>query len=202
MKKFFLDECLKLVRNSYSSYDEDRLDEIRYGLEALYLTITKLIVVVSISFILGVWKETLLLCLFFNILRTSGFGIHAKKSWMCWVSSCILFLGLPYLCSILIIPKNILFIIGIFCEINLLLFAPADTEKRPLIHKKRRMIWKIITGISGLTFIFLICYSKSTLIQNTLLCAMLIESALVNPLVYKFFRLPYNNYETYTYSTN
>lgn len=201
MKKIFLNECLSLVRNSYPNYDEDKLDEIRYGLEALYLTITKLVVIISISIFLGILKETVLLCIFFNILRTSGFGLHASKSWMCWLSSIIIFLGLPYLCSIIAIPKFVLLVTSIICEVNLLLFAPADTEKRPLTNKKRRIIWKVITATSGLIFICFIYFLENTLIQNTLLCAMLIECALINPIIYKVFKLPYNNYKTYICST-
>lgn len=202
MKKFFLDECLSLVRNSYPSYDEDKLDEIRYGLESLYLTITKLVVITLISILLGILKETILLWLFFNILRTSGFGLHASKSWMCWLSSSIIFLGFPYMCNNIVMPKFILLIISFICEINLLLFAPADTDKRPLSNKKKRGIWKLITVITGLFFIIIIYYSESFVIQNTLLSAMLIESALINPFVYKLFNLPYNNYKASNYSTN
>lgn len=201
MKQLFLEKSLGIVKSSYPQYNNDTLSEIKYGLEAFYLTITKAIVIFSIAALLHLLKETLFLCICFNILRFSGFGIHATKSWMCWVSSSIIFLFFPYLCSNIILPSEVLLVTALLCEVNFLLFAPADTKKRPLINKRKRMAWKICTVISGLVFICFILISQNALIQNTLLSAMLIESAMINPIVYKIFHLPYNNYKSYIHST-
>ena len=80
-----------MVKEIYPDYDEDRLDEIRYGLEATYLSITKLVVILGISLLLGIFKESVILLVLFNFLRLTGFGLHATKSWICWVSSSITF---------------------------------------------------------------------------------------------------------------
>lgn len=201
MKDFMLTKCLEIVKDSYPEYDDDILDEIHYGLEALYLSITKLVVIFSLSYLLGIFQETFYLFLFFNILRLSGFGLHATKSWMCWISSGIVFLVVPYLCSAITLSQTLLITLSLICEINLLLFAPADTEKRPLIHKKKRVCWKVMTGVTGIVFIYFIWRTQNPLIQNTLISAMLLESTLVNPFVYKILHLPYNNYKTYVYRT-
>ena len=148
MKTFLLEKCLNIIKSTYPEYDKDKLDEIRYGLEAIYLSVTKLIVILFISYLLGILKETVCLCLAFNILRLSGFGLHATKSWMCWVSSSIIFLVFPYLCTFIKFSNTVLIIIALVLEVNLLLFAPADTKKRPLVHKKKRIYWKIISLIS------------------------------------------------------
>ena len=72
------------VKSKYPEYNQDKLDEIEYGLEAIYLTFTKLIVIFSIAYILGVLKELIILLFFYNLLRTTAFGMHAKKSWHCY----------------------------------------------------------------------------------------------------------------------
>jgi len=202
LKTFILDKCLDIVKSSYPEYDDDKLDEIRYGLEAIYLSITKVVVIFFLAYLLGILKETICLCLAFNVLRLSGFGLHATKSWMCWVSSSLIFLVFPYLCTVIKLPQMLMIALALIFEINLLLFAPADTKKRPLIHKKKRVRWKIITGVTGCVFLYFILSTENTFVQNILLSAMLIEGALVNPFVYKIFKLPYNNYKTYVYSTN
>ncbi len=201
MKSLVLEKCLEIVKDSYPDYNEDKLDEIRYGLEAFYLSITKLVAIFFLAYLLGILKETACLFLAFNVLRLSGFGLHAAKGWMCWVSSTIVFLVIPYFCRILALPSTLLMILTLFCEVNLLLFAPADTQKRPLIHRKKRVLWKIITGFTGIIFTCFILTTQSTFVQNILLSAMLIEGALVNPFVYKIFHLSYNNYKTYVYRT-
>ena len=91
MKKKFLQFSLNLIKQNNPDLDEIKLDEIRYGLEALYLTITKTIVVFLIASYFKTIKETLLLLIFYNILRETAFGLHASKSWMCWASSIIIF---------------------------------------------------------------------------------------------------------------
>lgn len=197
MKKYFLKYSLKIVSEYYPDYSDDKLDEIRYGLEATYLSLTKTFVILMVCFILGIIKEALILLLLFNLLRLTGFGIHATKSWACWVSSSIAFIGGPFLCKILVIPSYVLGIISGFCLFCFFLYAPADTKKRPLIYPKRRLIYKIITLLIGIVYTIAIFIVDSYFIQNVLVCAMLIESILIHPLTYKVFNLSYNNYKTY-----
>ncbi len=186
-----------MVKEIYPNYDEDRLDEIRYGLEATYLSITKLVVILGISLLLGIFKESVILLVLFNFLRLTGFGLHATKSWMCWVSSSITFLLVPFFCKSLVLPNYLLVAISVVCMINFILYAPADTVKRPLIHKKRRLFYKICTILISSIYIALIFITKDTFLQNSLASAMLIEGALINPYIYKLFNLPYNNYKNY-----
>ena len=191
-----------MVREIYPDYDNDKLDEIRYGLEATYLSITKLVVILFASFLLGIFKESIILLVLFNFLRLTGFGLHATKSWMCWVSSSITFLLVPFFCKSLVLPNYILVAISVVCLINFLLYAPADTVKRPLIHKKRRLLYKVGTVLIASLYIVLIFITKDTFLQNSLASAMLIEGALINPYIYKLFNLPYNNYKNYVISAS
>ena len=91
----------------------------------------------------------------------------------------------------------ILIIIGSICLLCFLLYAPADTKKRPLIYPRRRLVYKIITVIMASIYLVLLFIINDSFIQNTLVCAMLIESVLIHPLTYKIFKLSYKNYETY-----
>lgn len=191
-----------MVREIYPDYDNDKLDEIRYGLEATYLSITKLVVILGISLLLGIFKESVILLVLFNFLRLTGFGLHATKSWMCWVSSSITFLLVPFFCKSLVLPNYVLVAISVVCLINFLLYAPADTVKRPLIHKKRRLLYKVCTVLIASLYTVLIFITKDTFLQNSLASAMLIEGALINPYIYKLFNLPYNNYKNYVISAS
>lgn len=191
-----------MVREIYPDYDNDKLDEIRYGLEATYLSITKLVVILGISLLLGIFKESVILLVLFNFLRLTGFGLHATKSWMCWVSSSITFLLVPFFCKSLVLPNYVLVPISVVCLINFLLYAPADTVKRPLIHKKRRLLYKVCTVLIASLYTVLIFITKDTFLQNSLASAMLIEGALINPYIYKLFNLPYNNYKNYVISAS
>ena len=61
MKKRFLNSIRNSIRKQYPNYTEDKLDEIMYGIEGLYLTITKTIVIFTIALILGIVKELIFL---------------------------------------------------------------------------------------------------------------------------------------------
>lgn len=197
MKGLFIRNSLKLIRSYYPTFDDEKMDDIRYGLEATYLSLTKIVVLTLASFCLGIFKEFIFLLVAFNFLRISGFGLHATKSWMCWVSSSITFIGGTVLCKYLTIPKYVLIILAAVCVIGFIFYAPADTIKRPLIHKKRRIIYKIRTVVTALIYIIILTFVDNSLIQNILIFAMLIELALIHPITYRIFHLSYNNYKEY-----
>lgn len=200
MKNAIINSSMKILENNFPDYDETKLAELRYGLEGFYMLITKLVVIFGAAFVLGIFKEAIILLLLFNVLRLTGFGLHASKSWMCWISSSLVFLVCPYLCIHLSIPLYILVTIASICLIIFLLYAPADTKNRPLVNEKKRRRYKYITLVSGAIYIALLFLIKNTFLQNALVCAMIIQSALIHPMVYKLFKLPYNNYKSYVFS--
>lgn len=200
IKNFIISSSLKTISNFYPEYNSTKLDEIRYGLEAVYLSLTKVIVILLITFILGIFKEAIILLLFFNGLRTVAFGIHASKSWMCWVSSSILFIGVPYLCIYANLSIYIHYIILSLCMLCFILYAPADTKKRPLVRKNRRLKFKILTILIASLYIIIFLFVDNTLLRNIITCSIFIEAVLIHPFTYRVFNLPYNNYERYVFS--
>lgn len=200
MKNRVINYSMNLIKNFFPEYNKEQLECVQYGLEGIYLTLTKVIVIFTISIFIGIFKEAVILLLLFNILRMTGFGLHATKSWMCWISSSIVFLGCPILCKYLYIPLWFLVFVSFICLINFALYAPADTEKRPLVNDKKRRRYKFITLISASIYILLLILIKENFLQNALVCAMVIQTILIHPMIYKLFKLPYNNYKSYVFS--
>lgn len=200
MKQFIINHSLQLVTDIYPDYDSSKLDEIRYGLEAIYLSLTKVVVILLVSLLLGLFKEAVILLLFFNGLRSFAFGIHATKSWMCWIASSLLFIGLPYVCLHLNMPLVTQYFVLAVTFICFLLYAPADTKKRPLVRKNRRIKFKLLTITVAVIYILLYFYTNSMFLKNVIMCSMLLEAVLIHPLTYRVFKLPYKNYEGYVFS--
>lgn len=201
MKKVFLEKSLNLIKNYYS-YDDIKLQEIKYGLETLYITITKTVVIFALALLLNIFKELMIMMVFYGFLRLFAHGLHAKKSWQCWVTSVPLFLILPYLSTILFIPKEIYLILGTFITIMIYFYAPADTEKKPIVNKKRRMFFKITSTVISIIYLVLIYFLKNNTLINIIFSSMLVELVLISPLTYKIFNLKYNNYKTYLQKNN
>lgn len=182
----------------YYDYDNTKISEIKYGIESLYLTITKTIIIFIISFILNITKELMLLFVFYSLIRLTGFGVHAKKSWHCWVTSLITFILIPLLIKYVTLNKEFIIISYIIFTLLLLEYAPADTEKRPLINKKRRIIYKVLTILLVISYLIYSLIQKDNItIINTLYFSILLETLLVLPCTYKLFGVKYNNYKNY-----
>ena len=196
MKEIFLERSLQLLNKEYN-YQGDDLDRVKYGLEVIYISITKMFVILLVSIIFKAFKETLLMIIFVNGLRTFAYGIHAKKSWHCYISSIICFVLSPMLFKYIEINVIQKILISIICFISYVVFAPADTHKRPLINKEHRKKLKINTLIVCSIYIAIIFISKNTLINNMIILSMVTEVFVINPIIYKIFDMPYNNYMTY-----
>lgn len=197
MKNKILGHCMKVIKDKYPLYDEEKLDVIMYGLESIYLTFTKVIIIFLLAIILNIWKEVLLLLLFYNLIRVSAFGMHAKKSIHCLIISLSLFIGGVYLCKCLVIPFVIKVILVFVCIVFIFKYAPADTEKRPIINKKLRKKYKVISVIVSACYgVFIVLFSDKV-ISNYLLIGMIESTIMLLPVTYKVFDLPYDNYKSY-----
>ena len=156
-----------------------------------------MIFVFIISIILGIFKEVIIFTIFFNILRTTGFGLHATKSWICILSSTLAFIGFPLLCKYTYINKLIKIFICIIGVLLMFKNAPADTKKRPIVNKKRRLIFKIISTILAIVFSISAIIIKNNFLSNCLIFALVLENIMISPTIYKIFKMPYNNYITF-----
>ena len=197
MKKLIINKCMELVTTYNKDLSQRDIDKIKYGLEGLYLTITKLIFIIIVSIILGIWKETLLLIIIFNGIRLTAFGVHAKRSIDCLISSTLFFILFPIICIKLTIPLIIKVILFIPLTVLIGIFAPADTEKRPLINKKKRKIYKILSIIISIIYMTIAIVIKNNIFSNCFIFAIVIQIIIMLPITYKIFGVSYNNYKNY-----
>ena len=197
MKKLIINKCMELVTTYNKDLSQRDIDKIIYGLEGLYLTITKLIFIIIVSIILGIWKETLLLIIIFNGIRLTAFGVHAKRSIDCLISSTLFFILFPIICIKLTIPLIVKIILFIPLTVLIGIFAPADTEKRPLINKKKRKIYKMLSIMISIIYMTIAIVIKDNTLSNCFIFAIVIQIIIMLPITYKLFGVSYNNYKTY-----
>ena len=197
MKKKFVDYCMSIIQSYKKDLSSRDIDKYRYGLEGLYLTITKIIVIIIISLILGIFKETILLILIFNGIRFFAFGVHAKRSIDCLISSTLFFIGFPLLSIHLTIPIIVKYILFIPIVLLIGIFSPADTKKRPLISIKKRKIYKICSIIVSFIYMNLSIIIKDNTLSNCFIFALIIQIIVILPITYKIFGVEYNNYKNY-----
>ena len=196
MKQKFLNYSINLIKEK-NDFNEIKLAELKYGLEAFYMLCTKLIVIMLIALVLGLFNELMLFMLFYTPLRGLGFGFHANNSLECWLISVPVFIIIPFLAKTLVLSPIIIQIVIITSTIIFLFFAPADTKKKPLINTKKRLINKTLIVLISLGYLLATLLVDNSLLINSLMFACSWQSICVNPLLYKLFHQPFNNYKTY-----
>ena len=181
---------------AYKNISIDEEEKIIYGLESIYILVTKAIIIFTIAYLLGIFKEMIIFLLIFNGIRAFAFGLHASKSWICLIVSLLSFLVIPYICKIIVIPNIIKLLFGLLSVILIFIHSPADTIKKPIINRKRRKKYNIISTIISIIYVVLSLYLNN-FISNCLIFGLLLEIIFISPLTYKLFKLPYNNYLNY-----
>ena len=197
MKEAFINNSLKIIKTYYQQYSNEKMEELKYGLLGLYLLITKSIIIFAIAIYLKIFKELLIFTIAYNIIRMPSFGMHAPKSWICLVSSTTIFIFSSFLCKSIIIPINFKIILGIIGIILIYKNSPADTKKRPIINKKRRKIYKIISTSLAITYSVLSILINQNFLANVFIISLLLQCVFTSKTIYKMCKEPYDNYTNY-----
>lgn len=196
MKEKFIESSLKLIYK-YQECDDLKTKKLKYGLEGIYSLIVKLIVVIIIAFITGTYKETLLILLFYAGIRTYSYGMHAKSNLACWITSITIYNIIPLIIRNYNVPNYIGYLVLGLSFVSMILWAPADTPKRPLIRKKQRTICKIISATTVTIYAIIFLLNDIAIVNNALIYALIIQSIVINPVTYKITNTRFNNYKYY-----
>lgn len=196
MKEKFVNKGISFI-SKYQECDDLKMKRLKYGLEGLYSLLFKLTVVTIIALITNNIQETLLFLLFYSGVRTFSFGIHAKSNLACWITTIIIYNIIPLLIKNYTAPSYIGYIVIGISFISMLLWAPADTPNRPLIRKKQRIKCKILSITVVILYILIYIFNNTTIINNALIYALLVQSIIINPITYKITKTQFNNYKYY-----
>lgn len=191
MKEVFLKHSLQLI-TANKEWDEKSLEKIRYGLEGIYLTIVKLVILLALAIILNIERLFLINLVFFNILRFFAFGVHARNSTQCLITSTVMFIIFPILSTSIDFPLPVQIIIASICVLLFLLYAPADTHKRPQKNRKKRQTRKAFAVTIAIVYVLLIIMLKD--LSQIILCSLMTETIMILPITYHILGVPYKNH--------
>ena len=183
-------------------YNNKEYDEINYlkaklGIEATIINVSKIMIVYSISLMFGLLIPTLITHLSYLSLRRVSMGLHAKSSFVCTVVSVIIFVVIPYLIQGVWIGNELLLIGGLITTILFWLYAPADTEKAPIIGAKRRRKLKRLAVLTNVIVLLAALLVGQTMFRTLILWGSVIQVVMILPITYKILRRRCKNYEQY-----
>lgn len=197
MRDVLIGSCMKLIRKEQPQLTDVELEQIEYGLAGVYLSITKLVIIIAIAFLLKIQKECACFLIIFAILRNNAYGIHATKSWICLITSSVAFLGIPILAMNLTIPFLVKYTLGILASILVFKNSPADTKKRPIINKQKRLRHKLLATLTAIIYVIISISITNNFLSNCFFMSILLIDIMISPITYRIFKLPYNNYLSY-----
>lgn len=177
--------------------DELKIKTIRYGLEGLYLSLTKIFVVIILVILTNSFWEFLSLFIFYQLIRKYSFGLHATSSLACWMTTIPIYVGGSLIIKYLEFNIWLCYIICLLALVSFMLWAPADTPKRPLIRAKQRKEQKFKTCLITILYFITIFFVKNKMIVDAITLSLIIQMIMVNPIIYKITNTQFNNYKLY-----
>jgi accessory gene regulator B len=173
------------------------LQKMKLGIEILLINISKLIVIMSVSVYFNLLKETAFLLIIFAIMRRNAFGLHAKNSIVCTIMSLIMFVFGAYLGCFIEFNNYIVFIVFIIMSFLFYKYAPADTEKHPLLGEKSRNKLRKNSVLTCILLMIIVLVMPSKEIKTLSIFAVSFEVISILPITYKILKRSWRNYEKY-----
>ena len=193
------------MRKEMPDIDDERAEQITYGIQLIIGEIPKIFITFAIAYILGVLKLTLLSVIILTPYRVASGGFHLKTHIGCVVSTTLYYCGVALIAKHLIITQTVKYILAIsiwiFGMIMVKLYAPADTENVPILRKSERKQKRILSYIMLTVGIIIAIFIKNTVISNIILFGSLIQSMMITKLAYRLTGSKYG-YEVYQENTS
>jgi len=177
----------------------NRLDYLKtkLGLEILLINLTKGLLVYGVALVVGTLFQTLVTHLAYSLMRRVSFGLHAKSSLNCTLISLIMFVAIPFLAQNVVINNFIVTPIFIICIACFYRFAPASTEKNPLVGAKRRKRLKtqsVLFCAGIMVFVLLIPFP---MVKVLMTLGVIMQTIWILPITYKILKRSRKSYEQY-----
>ncbi len=170
---------------------------LRYGLEMFYLGISKLLVVIVLSMVLGIFWQSIITLAAYNLLRQTAQGLHAKSSVKCMISSLVFFIMLPWTAVHVAINPYLCIAAALAIPLLAYLYAPSDTAKKPIINKQVRDRLKKKSIIRGLILTGLVVVIPDAEIKSLITIGAYVALLYVLPITYRIMKEERNNYEKF-----
>ncbi len=190
----------KKIIESVDEVDESKADEINYGLQLLIGEVPKFFITLILAILFHMVGLTLISFLIILPYRTFSGGFHLHTHLGCIIVTNLLYIGTPYLASIINISDVVKYVAIVFTFIfsfwMINKYAPADTENVPILQKKerrKRKIWSfVIAGIELIIAIFI----PYKVISNLIILGIIFQTCTLTKTAYRITKNKYG-YEVY-----
>lgn len=183
-----------VVENNLDDITPTQKEIIQYTVVQVFGELIKMAIMFAIVWPFGVAHLLLIAIFSMAIYRVPSGGVHSKSHIACFVTSMILFMGNVLISSLVKGPHlDIIYILIFLINIPIIhYFAPADTEMKPVVSKKQRLLLKIISYICMTGTILIGRFAiNDIVIRNIFIFGTLIQSITMLPFIYKILGTRY-----------
>lgn len=170
----------------FYSKTESPEEQIKYGLQLLIGDVLKVLIILSISYIIGVLNYCLISIFFVGLLRSIVGGVHASSWFNCLLFTSILNFGATFFVKYITYNLNdqaavLLFVISL---IVFYIYAPSDSEIKPVTNKNQIKVLKFLSVFLVLIYSILF-FSLKVDWKNLILISIIYNIICVLPVTYK-----------------
>lgn len=199
--KFLTDK----MRKEMPEIDDEKAEVLNYGLQNLIGEIPKTIIMLVISYFLGILPITLLTVALLIPYRGSSGGFHLKTHLGCIISTNLFYCGTAYLSKYLILTPEmkygIIALIWIFGIIMIKLYAPADTENVPILRKKERKQKQNASYLILTIALVIALVIPNAIVSNIIIIGYFLQTCMITRVAYRLTKNKYG-YEVYQENTS
>lgn len=193
------------IKKQMPEIDNERAEIIMYGIQLLVGEVPKLILMLVISAILGVFWQTLTAFVILLPYKLVSGGVHLNTHIGCFIMTNLVYCGNAFLSTNVELPTNLkLFLIAfnlLFGIAMITKYAPADTVNVPILRKKERRTKKLLSYVLLLINMIVAFFIPNYIISNILIYGTLIQTCSITRVAYKLAKNEYG-YETYIKNGN
>lgn len=171
--------------------------KMKLGIEMLLINITKTSIIYGVSLVCHLFLQTLILHGAYFAVRRYSFGLHANTSLSCTLISILMFVGTPLLSPYINLSSFAVIGLGLLFTALLYRYAPADTDKFPLIGADRRRKLRRSSAATCLIVTFIAIITPSSTVTTLLMLGVGLQIIMILPITYKLLKRSVRNYEKY-----
>lgn len=183
-------KLIGVVKRNMPDISSEKEEVIKYGIEVIIHETFQLALIISLSLILGIFKEVMVSFLVYGVLRLFTGGAHARTRLQCIITY-MLSISAVILMSYFIKFQSIypaVFLMAIELVI-VYIYAPGDTLEKPIASRKMAKRLKIssIISIIAVFSIAFITWQYNKVLYNIIILSTLPVMFFLSPIAYKIF---------------
>ena len=188
------------IRQEMPEIDDEKAEVINYGLQNIIGEIPKLIIMLIVAYILGIFPLALFTFLVLIPYKGAVGGVHLHSHLGCIIFTTAFFCGIPIISKYIVLSEVTKYIVialtWIFGMVMIKLYAPADTENVPILRKKDRRKKQIIAFATFTIGMLSALIISNSLISNILIFGNLFQTLTITKIAYRLTKNKYG-YEVY-----